>query len=461
MTSPVRRFLPLVALLLATVPLLNGCAGCSNGGDDDDDDANPPAIASVVPAQGKIGTAITVTGSNFGDTQGTSTVLLGTVSVTPSSWSDSSLVLSVPAQAFPGGAPIVVTVDGTASNEGGFTVVLPSAVYVHNDESPLTISAFALGSDGTLSELAGSPYLAGGDSASFGGDNSALALYAPMRLLVASIDTALAAFFIDGVTGELDPVPGSPFATGVSRSFGVVFAPGGGFVFAGGYQSNDVAVLAIASNGALSPVPGSPFAGRVNGSPDGILAHRDGGWLLVNQESPQGIDVWSVAANGTILLTSTNLHPVSAGSIYTLAMHPTRDHFYGGGDGDEVVGYDFDVTDGSLTPLPGSPYASAGTMSPAVSADGNRLYVGNRVAGVDGFSIAADGSLTPLPGSPFPVGTGTLSIGLTADGRFALAAGESDQTLYSLTIGSSGALTQADTAVLPAGGEPSRVLVTP
>src|SRR6266446_2267812 len=79
-----------------------------------------PAISSLSTTSGPVGTSVTVSGSNFGATQGTSTVTFNGTAATPSSWSATSISVPVPAAATTG--PVVVTVTGQASNGVTFTV---------------------------------------------------------------------------------------------------------------------------------------------------------------------------------------------------------------------------------------------------------------------------------------------------------------------------------------------------
>jgi uncharacterized protein DUF4038/IPT/TIG domain-containing protein/collagenase-like protein with putative collagen-binding domain len=79
-----------------------------------------PSITSLNPNSGAVGTSVTITGTNFGTTQGTSTITFNGTAVTPASWSASSIVAPVPAGAATGN--VVVTVGGQASNGAGFTV---------------------------------------------------------------------------------------------------------------------------------------------------------------------------------------------------------------------------------------------------------------------------------------------------------------------------------------------------
>jgi len=83
-----------------------------------------PSITSLNPASGLVGTAVTISGANFGATQGPSTVKFNGIAATPTSWSATSIVVPVPAGATTGN--VVVTVGGVASNGVSFTVTVPA-----------------------------------------------------------------------------------------------------------------------------------------------------------------------------------------------------------------------------------------------------------------------------------------------------------------------------------------------
>jgi len=83
-----------------------------------------PSITSVNPASGLVGASVTITGANFGATQGTSTVKFNGTAATPTSWSATSIVAAVPTGATTGN--VVVTVGGVASNGVSFTVTVPA-----------------------------------------------------------------------------------------------------------------------------------------------------------------------------------------------------------------------------------------------------------------------------------------------------------------------------------------------
>src|SRR5258708_35924474 len=61
-----------------------------------------PMITGDSPAEGIVGTTVTLTGTSFGDQQGTSTLTFNGSPVSPSTWSNTTIGLSVPAGAATG-----------------------------------------------------------------------------------------------------------------------------------------------------------------------------------------------------------------------------------------------------------------------------------------------------------------------------------------------------------------------
>lgn len=95
-----------------------------------------PTISTLSPSLGPTGGSITIIGSGFGAVQNFNPVTIGGVSVTPTSWSDTSIATPVPTSLPAGNANVVVTVNGRASNGINFTVI--------TDTTPPTITATVL-----------------------------------------------------------------------------------------------------------------------------------------------------------------------------------------------------------------------------------------------------------------------------------------------------------------------------
>lgn len=86
--------------------------------------ASAPSILFLTPNGGPPGTSVTLTGSNFSATQGGSNVTFNGAPAAVTSWSDTQIIVTVPAGATTG--PVVVTVSGVVSNNDHiFTVLVP------------------------------------------------------------------------------------------------------------------------------------------------------------------------------------------------------------------------------------------------------------------------------------------------------------------------------------------------
>ena len=80
-----------------------------------------PVVTGISPLSGAPGTSVTISGSGFGSTQGTSTVSFnGATATTITSWSDSQIVAVAPDGSSTG--PIMVTVGGITGQSSIFTV---------------------------------------------------------------------------------------------------------------------------------------------------------------------------------------------------------------------------------------------------------------------------------------------------------------------------------------------------
>ena len=111
-----------------------------------------PTISGIAPTSGNVGTLITVTGTGFGSTRGTSYVSFGSVQATDyTSWSDTQVKCNVPGVAS-GTANLTLTTDGGTSNAKSFTVVPPVVVPQISGISPTS------GNVGTLVTVTGTGF---------------------------------------------------------------------------------------------------------------------------------------------------------------------------------------------------------------------------------------------------------------------------------------------------------------
>jgi len=213
------------------------------------------------------------------------------------------------------------------------------------------IDAFKADANGALTPLPGSPYPTG--------SNLFITVDPQYRFVYATDDDppgGVFAFTINGTTGALAAVPGSPFlmvpgSNGNTLPAQVVVDSSGSFVFTPLTNSNQVAAFAITpSTGALTPVPGSPFA----------------------------------AGNRPFAIATAN--------NFVYVSNPPDS---------TISGYSFDAATGILTPLANSPFGIAASAL-ATNPFAPVLYA-STASGIEAYTIdAQSGNLTPLAGSPYP-----------------------------------------------------------
>lgn len=227
------------------------------------------------------------------------------------------------------------------------------------------------------------------------------------------------AYEVNTSTGELTPVMGSPFNTGVTQpAQGMAVDPEGRFLYITEPNTNQVAAFAIGASGALTPIAGSPFDTN-DTRPTAATVDATGHYLYVsNQDSTQGT--------------------VSAFSI--------------------------DGTTGTLTAIGGSPFPTSANSGPSqLSADPTAKFLYVPLSGgaaVFGFAIGSTGALTPLAGSPFAVGSQPNSVIIDPSGKFLYSADFTGNDVSILSVdASTGALTPVSGSPVPLANNPFQVSV--
>ncbi len=235
----------------------------------------------------------------------------------------------------------------------------------------------------------------------------------------------VAAYVADPATGQLSPVPGSPFPAGTGP-YSIAVDPTGSFAYVSNDGSDDISAFAIDPvSSALSPVAGSPFpAGHV---PRTVVAHPSQGLLYVLNEN-----------------VSTTPE-VTAGS---------------------VSAYRIDPASGALVPVAGSPFAvGVSPVAMALDPSGGFLYVLNSglnvVSTLSAFAVdPLSGGLTPVNGSPFPADTDASALAIGGSGQFLYVAHDASNTIATYQILASGAVLQTP-LVAVAGNAPDALTVDP
>jgi hypothetical protein len=90
-----------------------------------------PSVLQITPTSGPVGTSVTITGTNFGATQGSSTVKFNGTTAVPTSWSNTQIIAPVPSAATTGSI-VVATSGGQATGATTFTVTIPDVPPITN-----------------------------------------------------------------------------------------------------------------------------------------------------------------------------------------------------------------------------------------------------------------------------------------------------------------------------------------
>ncbi|HKD78220.1 MAG TPA: beta-propeller fold lactonase family protein [Candidatus Angelobacter sp.] len=346
-----------------------------------------------------------------------------------------------------------------------------SFAFVSNSGSG-TVSAFAVSTTGNLSVVSGSPFPAAG-GAEF------MAFDSVHKLLFVSNQQAntVSAFSVNTGTGMLTAVPGSPFATG-ARPTGVVVDSMGRFVFVANQAANSIAVFSIGANGVLTPVAGSPFAA---GSPFGLAINPAGTVLFANNfpdsqvSDLNTVSAFTIGPNGTLTavpgspFADANSTSGFAASIGLLADPSGKFLFVADHMAESVVSFSVNAANGALSPITAlpAPAASCGVschhnpLRLAVDPKDQFVYWTNVQNGtVSAFNIN-NGNLSFVAETP----TGSHPFGLALDptGSFLYVVNKADNSIAGFSVNSTtGMVTPLSGFPVPEGNSaPTDIVIVP
>lgn len=325
------------------------------------------------------------------------------------------------------------------------------AMYVTNSATN-DISTFTLGADGRPSRL--------GDLLDSGAGPGGIVLAPDGRTAYVANRGAgtVTAYAVDR-RGELVR-PGTAVETRGQLPFGIAMHPGGGFMYVSNIDSGTISVFQIRGEGTPRLL-GTPISSGAE-STRGLGVTPDGRFLYAGHGRPMGnptdvITAFAIQGDGSLRAVG---RPVTVGGAGTgNAFSPDGRFFYMATMNTEQV-YGFRVgLDGSLTPVPRSPFAAqAKVEGVAMAPGGSHLFaaspgqVGPDGRAVMAYSIGPDGSLTPVPGSPFKAGTSPVGIATTPDGRRLYVSNADSHDVTSFEIGPGGALREIEESRIPTGG---------
>lgn len=432
-----KSVLRIAFVLLATAWLLR----CGGGVRYDDlggapfapDDAKPE-LSLLTPAAGthRGGTEVTIEGASF---SANVSVEIGGAACPVNSVSGDRIRCTTPAKT-PGAADVVVKnpASETTTLTGAYTY--REYLYIVNVGSD-SVSGFAMDpSSGALSEAPGSPFALGFNVIADGditADPKGRFLY-----VSEGGGPKVAGFRVDGASGSLTPLPGSPFSLQEAESFskvGLAVEPLGRFLYAAHYDYHRLHAFGVPSSGSLQFISEL----TTNRADRRVLVHPQKSivYTLAAFNTQGDIIVYNVGANGQVSSELSN-HSVPGGdSINTLAVDPLgRFLFYtiensGGSNGKAGT---FTVnSNGALTHL-NNMFVEFGPDAIAVTSQ----FVFVTIDKLSAFKIGSDGTLSQVAGSPVSADQSPDAVAVNATGTYVYVANSTSNNVSLFKIDANG-----------------------
>ncbi len=353
------------------------------------------------------------------------------------------VLLTLVSAALGAGAVLFAPVDGTAAPKR------TTYVYAHEGGNPNVVHGYTWAKDGSLEELASSPFVTGLRGTGCGGLCQTLGWSKKRRAVIVSGQDGVHVF-LQQADGSLVSGAGSPHAVGAEQEgFNGVTAVDVGrrtFVYVNAYQDEAVYGFELGADGALTALQGSPWA--TGSGPDGILAVKR--VLCCINERADSISSYAIGRDGT--LTEAPGSPLAFPTSFSWSLHPDprgRRVYAGENVGERLFGFSVRASSGELRELPASP-AATGLFSTGsgVSAPKNGAAVVLPSNSTDrpllACKLRGDGSVVPLGEPQEILPSGSSGHGRSPDGRFLVVLSETG--LLSISVDrKSGAAEVVDT----------------
>jgi 6-phosphogluconolactonase len=247
--------------------------------------------------------------------------------------------------------PVSLSIDST----GSFLYVLNqgAAAVLPNPAVPASISIFSIDTTrGILTPVAGSPF----QFASLTTPNPQFLLTSPHAglLYVSNGASGNISAFTIAANGTLTEVAGSPFTAGANIA-GLLIDPKGQFLYAADSANNKIAAFSIAASGVISPVAGSPFATGLG--PVAMAEDSTGSFVFCANQVGASMTVFKVAS-GALTQVGPSASLVASGtpSPDFVAIDVTNTFVYVANAGTRDISGFTIHPDGTVTPLENSPF---------------------------------------------------------------------------------------------------------
>jgi 6-phosphogluconolactonase len=353
-------------------------------------------------------------------------------------------------------------------------------VYVNdNTAGTNTIGGFDQHADGSLTPIAGSPFVAGGaGTGTVVGSQGSLQATADGRfILAADAGSNQISVLVVGADGTLSAAPGSPVSSGGTEPISI--AVHGDLVYVAnegnGTSGSNYTGFTLADDGRLTPLSDSTVPLSATALPGDVLFNGTGRNLIgveVGTTDPSTflIDSFAVGPDGRLTAAAGSPFAAEAAGPFGSSFSPTAPHHLyvsnaHGGAGNGSVSA-FQVTpNAKLSSIGASPYADSQTAPcwVEISHDGRYLWAVNTGSTtISSYRILANGSLRYLTSTPFNSGTGIrpfdARLDVAGDHLYVVDAAIASVSGFSVSGGSLTELASSP-AALPTGATPFGIAV--
>ncbi len=338
----------------------------------------------------------------------------------------------------------------SSESRGGYVYTL------NNDPTANGVVALKRQADGSLREVAGSPFLTGGKGLALRSageeidEQGAVRIHEGHVLAVNPGSNSISVFDIKS-DGGLKPVPGSPFASGgdhpisLAISGELVYVANQAMPFGNPTAPPNITGFRMMANGSLRPIPGSTRTFPAGAGPAQVEFSPKGGLLAVTSgfqtaESSR-VSTYKVLDDGTLVEgPGSPAAAVGASGTVGFSWDRKKDRLYVSNfRGSSITVWEVDRTSGGIKQK-GAPIGNGETAAcwTALSPDGKTLYVANFVSNtISAFDVREDGALRLLGSTPRrgSAGPDTKDIEVSADGKWLYAIGTRNRQVSVFSIG--------------------------
>lgn len=336
-----------------------------------------------------------------------------------------------------------------------------------NDPQRNSVAVFRRWPDGSLMQLVGSPFNAGGKGLTGGDIDEQGAIRIAGRFVLAVNPGSDTVAVFEKTPRGLLHVEGSPFPSGGSTPLSLavhgdmVYVANQAAEFAHPQSEPNITGFRLMSSGRLAAIPGS-MVKLPKGMGPAQVEFTSNGQVLVATAGFQAdggdgsrIYTYRVMSNGQLMAGENSpIKPEGATGTVGFSLSPAGDRvFVSTFKGSGVTAFELNPASAAIRqmgmPVENDQRAACWTV---ISKDGRTLYVGNFVSNsISVYDVSPEGNLTLLGSVPRRGATNkdTKDIELSSDGRFLYAIGSGERQISIFKVESNRLLTELPTGQSP------------